>query len=319
MYDPHRLTILFLSAMMLVVAGDTGDPLPGANVAVRQLSDSTLVRGATTDSTGSFVIRDVPVGSYHVVASFVGFAGQSRRVDVTERAVTLRPFRLSESAAEMDEVSVVAERALMTTQGSTAIYNFEKAQVNLSSKSAADVLRDLPSVRVDRDGAVSLRGSENVKLHVNGKPVPLSGQALVQYMRSLSAQNIDRIEVNTNPSARYDPEGTAGIINIVLNRTRSAGWSGGLSASGGTNANASASGNLGYQNGPWALHGSYSYNRSAMDVVQTLFRRGLDPSTVLLDQTADLDALRQGHSFTAQVDYQLTPQTTMSLTSMSNV
>jgi len=103
---------------------------------------------------------------------------------------------------------------------------------------------------VDRDGAVSLRGSENVRVHVNGKPVPLSGKALVQYMQSLSAQNVARIEVNTNPSARYDPEGTAGIINIVLNRTRSAGWSGGVSASGGTNENASASGNLGYQNGP---------------------------------------------------------------------
>ena len=302
-----------------VVAGDSGDPLPGANVAVRRPADSTLVQGATTDSTGRFVIRDVPPGTHRVVASFVGFAPRSRRVEVAAGATTLRPFRLSESTAQMDGVSVVAERALMTTEGSTTIYNFEKAQVNLSSKSAADVLRDLPSVRVDRDGAVSLRGSENVKVHVNGKPVPLSGQALVQYMRSLSAQNIARVEVNTNPSARYDPEGTAGIINIVLNRTRSAGWSGGLSASGGTNADASASGNLGYQNGPWTLHGSYSYDRSAMDAVQILRRRGLEPSTMRLDQSTDMEALRQGHSFTAQVDYQLMPQTTLSLTSTGNV
>ena len=338
MHDAHRLAALFLFAALLVVgsrasaqdaptgtvrgtvvAGDTGDPLPGANVAVRHPTDSTLVRGATTDSTGRFIVRDVPTGTHRVVASFVGFAPRSRRVDVTAGATTLQPFLLAEATEQMDGVSVVAERALMTTEGSTTIYNFEKAQVNLSSKSAADVLRDLPSVRVDRDGAVSLRGSENVKVHVNGKPVPLSGQALVQYMRSLSAQNVARVEVNTNPSARYDPEGTAGIINIVLNRTRSAGWSGGFSASGGTNENASASGNLGYQNGPWTLHGSYSYNRSAMDVVQTLFRRGLDPSTVLLDQTSDLDVLRQGHSVTAQVDYQLTSQTTLSFTSMGNV
>jgi outer membrane receptor protein involved in Fe transport len=342
MHDSHRLIVLFLSAALLVisasvgspaaaqeagsgtvrgtvVAGDTGDPLPGANVAVRRSADSSLVRGTTTDTTGRFVLRDVPVGTHRVVASFVGFAPQSRRVDVTAGTTTLRPFRLSEATEQMDGVSVVAERALMTTEGSTTIYNFKKAQVNLAGKSAADVLRDLPSVRVDRDGAVSLRGSENVKVHVNGKPVALSGQALVQYMRSLSAQNVARVEVNTNPSARYDPEGTAGIINIVLNRTRRAGWSGGLSASGGTNENASASGNLGYQNGPWTLHGSYSYNRSAMDVVQTLLRRGLESSTVLLDQTSDLDALRQGHSFTAQVDYQLTPQTRLSLTSMGNV
>ncbi len=338
MHDVHRLARLFLLATFLlisrptaaqdaptgilrgtVVAVDTGDPLPGANVAVRRPADSTLIQGATTDSTGRFVLRDVPVGTHRIVASFVGFAPQSRRVTVTAGATTLRPFRLAEATERMDGVSVVAERALMTTEGSTTIYNFEQAQINLSSKSAADVLRDLPSVRVDRDGAVSLRGSENVTVHVNGKPVPLSGQALVQYMRSLSAQNIDRIEVNTNPSARYDPEGTAGIINIVLDRTRAAGWSGGLSASGGTNENASASGNLGYQNGPWTLHGSYSYNRSAMDATQHLFRHGMESSTVLLDQTSDLDALRQGHSFTAQVDYQLTPQTTLSITSTGNV
>jgi outer membrane receptor for ferrienterochelin and colicin len=343
MHNSHRLTVFFLSAALLlvisasiglpaaaqeagtstvrgiVVAGHSGDPLPGATVALRQPADSSLVQGTTTDSTGQFVLRAVPAGSHRLVARFVGFKPQSRLLEVTAGATTLRPLHLSESPAEMEGVDVVAERALMTTKGSATIYNFQKAQVNLSSKSAADVLRDLPSVRVDRDGAVSLRGSDNVKVHVNGKPVPLSGQALVQYMRSLSAQNIARVEVNTNPSARYDPEGTAGIINIVLNRTRAVGWSGGLSASGGTNENASASGNLGYQNGPWTLNGSYSYNRSAMDVVQTLLRRGLDRATVLLDQTSDLDALRQGHSFTAQVDYQLTPQTTLSLTSMGNV
>jgi len=301
-----------------VVAEDTGDPLPGANVAIRTLADSTLVQGATTDSTGRFVIEAVPTGTHHIVASFVGFAPQSRRVDVTADPTTLQPFRLTEASEQMDGVNVVADRALMTTEGSTTIYNFDKTQVNLASKSAADVLRDLPSVRVDRDGAVSLRGSENVKLHVNGKPVPLSGKALVQYMRSLSAQNIDRVEINTNPSARHDPEGTAGIINIVLNRTRSAGWSGGLSASGGTNENISASGNLGYQNGPWTLHGSYSYNRSAMDATQHLVRHGLESSTMLLDQTSDLDMARHGHNATAQVDYQLTPATTLSLTSTAS-
>ena len=302
-----------------VLVRETGEPLPGANVAVRHTADSTLLGGATADSAGRFVIREVPAGRHRVTASFIGFAPQSRQVNVTTDTTALAPFRLAEATAQMEAVNVVAERALMTTEGSTTIYNFEKAQVNLSGKSAADVLRDVPSVRVDRDGAVSLRGSQNVKLHVNGKPVSLSGQALGQYLRSLPAGTIQRVEINTNPSARYDPEGTAGIINVVLDRTRSAGWSGGFSLTGGTRPQASGSGHVGYQNGAWTLRGSYGYTHRGMEMTQQLLRRSQDPSAVLLDQTTDMEATSGGHSFTGQVDYQLAPTTTLSLTSTGNV
>lgn len=306
----------------VVQAGDTGDPLPGANVAVRRAADSTLVDGTTTDNTGHFAIEDLPLGAYTVVASFVGYTPQTRSITLTEDAPeqTLEPLHLAPATAQMDGVDVTAERAFMTTEGSKTIYDFDQTQVALASKSADDVLRDLPSVQIDFDGAISLRGSENVRVHVNGKPVPMQGEALVQYLKGLSADDIDRVEIDTNPSARHDPEGTAGRINIVLDRAEDPGWSGSVSASAGQHQRFDGSGNLGYQRGPWQLHAAYSANHGLREMEQELLRRSRAPDpTRLLDQLATNEMTRQGHHLSTQIDHQLTPKTTLSLTSTGSV
>lgn len=305
----------------VVQTAEAGAPLPGANVAVRTVEDSTLVGGTAADSSGRFVIRDVPFSAYRVVASMVGYAPASRQVELTaaQPIRTLDAFHLTRSTAQMEGVEVAADRSFVTTAGSKTVYDMEQAEIALGGKSVADVLRDLPSIRIELDGGILLRGNANVAIHINGEPAPMDGQALVQYLESLSGEDIERVEVDTNPSARHDAEGTAGIINIVLGRRDRAGWYGSVTVSGGTGPRANGSGNLGYEQGPWMLHGSYSYRRVGQELRQHLLRhsRG-DASATLLDQRAVEDRTFGGHSFSAEVEYALTPDTKLSLTSMGS-
>lgn len=307
----------------VVQSAETGQPLPGANVAVRQPSDSSLVGGASTDSTGHFIVENLPVGEYTVVASFVGYEPTSRSITITPSSPTrtLAPVRLEGGAAQMDGATVSAERPSVTTKGSKTIYNVEMSQVARAGKSAVDVLRDLPSLRVDEmSGAIHLRGNSNVSIHVNGDPVSMDGKALVQYLKSLSANNVKQVEVNTNPSARHEAEGTAGIINIVLDRTEDKGLSGGVSASAGFGPRLDGSGTLGYQGGPWTLHGAYSSNYNERNLVQDLLRHRPDAEAPpLLDQKTSRQQAYSGHSFNAEIEYALAPQTTLSLTSTGSI
>ena len=306
----------------VVQSAETDTPLPGVNVAVRRVSDSTLVSGTTTDSTGHFAVQELPTGRYSVVATFVGYASRSRTVTLTADNPTrsLDPFRLTETTAQMDGATVSAERPYVTTTGSKTIYNVGQSEVALAGKSSVDVLQNLPSLRIDElDGAIQLRGNQSVSIHVNGDPVSMDGKALVQYLKGLSADNIKKVEVNTNPSARYDAEGTAGIVNIVLDRTEERGLSGGVSGSAGIGPRLDGAGHLGYDQGPWMLYGSYSYSHSEQDLVQTLLRRpsaGADP---ILNQSSTRERAHGGHSLNAEVEYAPTPQTTVSLTSIGNV
>lgn len=305
----------------IVESADSGAPLPGANVAVRAPSDSTLVGGATTDSTGHFVIENLPTGEYTVVASFMGYEPSSRRVTLTDSdpTKTLGPVQLSATTAQMDGATVSAERPFVTTEGSKKVYNFEQTQVALSGKSAVDVLRDLPSLRVDLDGAIRLRGNQNVSIHVNGEPVAMDGKALIQYLRGLSGSDVKRVEVNPNPSARHDAEGTAGIVNIVLDRSEDRGMNGGVSLSAGTSPQYSGSGHLGYNRDPWTLYGSYSYRHNGRKLAETLRRQSPDPSgTMLLARSSSSNYDYGGHSANAEIDYALTPATTLSLTSTAS-
>lgn len=306
----------------VVEEANTGKALPGANVAVRRVADSSLVNGTTTDGSGQFVVDDLSTGRYRVVVSFTGYGSASRTVNLTSADPDrdLDPFRLGKTTAQMQGTTVSAQRPAITMDRSKKVYNFEKAQVALSSKSVVDVLRDLPSVRIDFEGNIHLRSSSNVKIHVNGEPLAMEDKALVQYLKSMSGEDVKRVELNTNPSARHDAEGTANIINIVLDRQDGAGLSAGFSGSAGSNGGVDGSGNLGYGTDDWSLYGSYSYRHNENESVESLRRRALSGSQeLLLDQSATQTHLYGGHSFHAQIDYTPTEATTLSLISTGNV
>ena len=217
-----------------LIDAELDEPLGFANVAVYAPGDS-LVGGSTSDIDGRFDLRLTAPGRYRVRVSFIGYADLDTAVTLSgsQPTVTLEGLRLAADGEALDEVVVTAERALMELGLDRKVFNVAD-NIAAAGGSATDLLRNLPSVTVDLDGNVSLRGSGAVRFLVNGRPSGLTAGDPATFLASLSAASIERIEVITNPGAAYDPEGTAGMINIVLKQQRKDGLNGNVNLNVGT-------------------------------------------------------------------------------------
>ena len=196
----------------------TGAAVEYATVAVLDERDSHLVTGTVTESNGSFAVG-VEYGRDLVRVSFMGYEPYfypSTVVLNAKRAIaSLGKLQVSPGAMMIDEVTVRAERTMVEYQLDKRVVNVDKNLVS-SGGTATDVLQQVPSVAVDNDGNVTLRGSTNVKVLINGRPYELMGNDLESLLEQIQASSVESVEVITNPSAKYDPEGMSGIINIKL-------------------------------------------------------------------------------------------------------
>lgn len=299
-----------------VLDGSTGESLPLATVALYQLPDTTFVTGAAADAEGRFSVAPLRPGDYHVRVSVVGYV--TARLDAEVRPgppVDLGDVRLEESAALLEGIDVEAERELVEQRADRTVYNVADQPVT-SGDNVLETLKTLPSVEVDQDDNISLRGGRNVAIHVNGRPVPVGGQFLAAYLKQIGADNVERIEVIPNPSARYEPDGLSGIINIVLVQDApDRGLSGGLTLGGGTRPDANVGANLAYQRGKFDAYGSYGYFYNRFDFDGSTERVFLDPASELaaLDNVQDGDRRFQSHFGNATVDFTPAQGTTLSL------
>ncbi len=232
-----------------LIDAELDEPLGFANLVVYNTKDS-LIGGTTSDIDGRFAVRLPSEGTYRVEASFIGYDDVTRSFTITPGAptVTLQPISLQTGGTSLDEVVVTAERALMELGLDRKVFNVEN-NIAAAGGSATDLLRNLPSVSVDLDGNVSLRGSGNVRFLINGRPSGLTSDDPAAFLASLSASNIERIEIITNPGAAFDPEGTAGMINIVLKQQRKDGLNGSVTANVGTRDKYDATLSLNYRLG----------------------------------------------------------------------
>ncbi len=303
-----------------VVDAENDEPLQGATVAVRQPSeDSTLVTGTTTDEMGRFTVDDVPLGRYVVRISFVGFTTETIddvRLDEDGAEQDLGTIRLRPDTEQLDEVEVSGERPAMEVQDDRTVYNTAE-QVVSAGGTATDVLEALPSIEIDIDGNISYRGNQSVAIHINGRPSSLEGDALTSFLRSLSADDVERVEMIPNPSARYEPDGMAGILNIVLKENREAGWNGGLTLGGGMPTALNGSANAGYRSNAWTLFANYGFRYSEDTGSGERFRenRMANPTT-LLNQSNTEDDTRRSHVLNTQAEYRLAEATSLSLESV---
>jgi ferric enterobactin receptor len=246
-----------------LVETGTGRAVAGGSVTVRRSTDTSFAGGALPRSDGSFRVDGLTPGQYTVRIRALGFAPLMRG-DVTITAaspvVDLGTLALSPVATQLESQVVTAERAEVTLAPDRNSYSTKNMAV-ASGGTAIDVLRNIPSVEVDGTNNVSLRGNANVVVQINGRSSPLKGEQLGQFLVQLPASTVTRVEVSTNPSAKNDPEGTAGIINIILNQQAELGLSGGLTAGTGTTGMLNLSGNVGRQWGPLTLFVSASVFR----------------------------------------------------------
>lgn len=220
-----------LSGKVVDVA--SSEALPYVNVALLAPKDSTLVGGIITSDDGTFVLANISQGNYILRCSFIGYKDYFSSVKVNSGKTNLGTILLTASSETLEGVEVVAERQMMEYKLDKRVVNVDKNLVSAGG-SASDVLENVPSVSVDEDGEVSLRGNSNVKVLIDGKPSELLGNDLASVLSQIPASSIENVEVITNPSAKYDPEGMSGIINIKLKQKGGMGLTGTVNISAGS-------------------------------------------------------------------------------------
>ena len=200
-------------------------------------------------------------------------------------------------------VSTQREQAMLAPDRNTYVM---RDMPTTRGGNALDVLRNVPSVDVDIDNVVSLRGNSGVVVQINGRPSPLKPAQLGNFLAQLPAELVDKVEIIPNPSARDDPEGVAGIINIVLKQETDAGTGGGLTLAAGTTGRLDIGGNLGYQRGPLSLYGSYGFLRDDRPRTEAIYRKNLytSPLTYLQEQ-GRRSQIPLAHTFTGSAGYKL--------------
>lgn len=207
------------------VYDDKNEALPYVAVAIYNVADSNYVKGGATDMDGKF---NIPLsnGTYYAKLSFLSFENKIiKNIIIDNKGFEVKKVVMRSSALALDEFEVVEEKKLMEMDLDKRVFNVEKDITNQGAD-ATEVLNNVPSVDVDIDGNVSLRGSGNVRILINGKPSGMTGMSTSQALKQLQGNQIEKIEVITNPSSRYDAEGEVGIINIILKKDKREGING---------------------------------------------------------------------------------------------
>lgn len=286
-----------------VVDADSKTPIEFSNVAAFIPGQKDPVAIETSSADGSFFLR-LNKGSYILKFSFVGYATKTDSVEVTGfRPIEMGEVNLSLASSEIEAVVVKGEKSLYENKIDRKVFNVDKSIVSQSG-TAVDVLQQVPSVSVDQDGVVSLRGSENVNILVNGRPTLIDKSVLLQ---QIQANSIEKIEVITNPSVKYESEGNSGIINIVLKQGTAQGINGTAALNVGTNDNKNeinkynGSINLNYNPGKYNLFGGYTYRQDNMYFKGNSRRYLFNDTSKFTDNYGD--RMRESNSFRLGLDY----------------
>lgn len=255
-----------------VINKSTGEPMDFVTIQLMDDKGKPLAIGTSTDLDGNFLLPNVSDGKYIVKVTNIGSVEQERPVVISGSDVTLDDIRLADDAKVLQEVVVEGVRSQMRFELDRKVFQVD-ANVTVAGTSASELLESIPSVEVDQDGEVSLRGNSSVTIWINGKESGLTSDNRAQILEQIPAETIERVEVITNPSAKYSPEGTAGIINIVLKKDRRAGYFGSAEFS----INSRLGGNAGV---------NFNYNHSKVDAFAGVgFRMRRNTGGSVMDRT----------------------------------
>ncbi|MEQ8423526.1 MAG: carboxypeptidase-like regulatory domain-containing protein, partial [Cyclobacteriaceae bacterium] len=203
-----------------VLDTSTGEPVEYATIAVIDPQTGKPINGTVADGKGKFVVKDIPNGKYNITISFIGYETITRSVEFTgtNHEADFDKISLSPSVQVLNEITVEGEKSLIEERIDRMIYNAEN-DITSKGGDASDVLRRVPLLSVDLDGNVSIRGSENIRVLINNRPSTITAGSVADALKQIPADEIKSVEVITSPSAKYDAEGTSGIINIITKKT----------------------------------------------------------------------------------------------------
>lgn len=290
----------------IVLDQQSQTPIEYGNIVVYRYRDSSMVTGTTSNAQGKFILDDVNIGRYFIKISFIGF--NERIIDsvfVTPQntEIDLGKIYLEPSVIKLGEVQVTGEKEMIINNLDKRVINVEK-DISSTGGSALDVMQNLPSVTVDADGNVALRGNANIRLLIDGKPTNLEGVSNYDILSQIPASQISQIELVTNPSVRYDPEGTAGIINIILKKKKDAGINGIITLNLGTNDKYNTSLNGNYKLDGFNVYAGFDGRINKFSSSGTSYRISSIENTNL-DQTQSGKNKFNSNNFTLGFDYYL--------------
>ncbi len=281
-----------------------------ANVILQSPADSSMIKGEITDENGAFKFTGVAHDSYQLMVSYIGFDNYYSEVfDLNTSNYEMPSITLQASGTRLEEVTVTAQRPMIEMKSDKVVFNVS-GTVNSSGDNGLELLRKSPGVMIDNNENINVLGKSGVRILIDGKESPLTGEDLAAFLKSLQADQIDAIEIITNPSAKYDAEGNAGIINIRLKRDQNMGANANinLGASQGQKfqANGSVSGN--YRNKKTNVFGNYGYNNGQNTNYMRLYR---EQDGMYFDNNNDMLSDWEGHNYKFGTDYFINKKNTI--------
>ena len=314
-----------------IIEIETNLPLEYATITFFSKVENKMKGGGITDPDGNFSIS-IPQGTYDVSVEYFSFENITKLNVNFNQDTNLGTLKMNSDLQALDAVDIIAEKTTVEIKLDKKIYNVGR-DLTVRGGSVSDVLDNVPSVSVDIEGNVALRGNGNVRILINGKPSGLVGLNSTDALRQLPADAIEKVEIITSPSARYDAEGTAGILNIILRRSKILGLNGAIIINSGYPNQLGASGNINYRTGDVNVfnNSGYSYRKSpgSSGVETEFFNTEYDEDGILIQDSPNtfrneyrtFERIRKGFNSNTGVEWYITPSTSLTtaiLASKSN-
>lgn len=298
-------------------------PLEFATISLINKADNRATKSILTDLQGNFKLDNMPGGLYLLRATYVGYGTYNKDSIMISRKRHVYQFnmlKMRQIKGVLKEVSVKAQRSSIQLGIDKKVFSVDQSLVSQGG-SATDLLNNVPSVQVDVDGNLNLRGSSSVRVLINGKPSALTGSNMADILQSIPASSIENIEVITNPSSKYDAEGQSGIINIILKKNARLGLNGSVSASAGTQSTVNGSANVAYQNKTVNIYANYSYRKANRVGNGYTNKTTFDPTNgpIYQNQIADQNYHYNSNNIRAGIDINLDPKTVLSFSGNANL
>lgn len=296
-----------------IMDAELQEAIPYATIIINN-AEGELVTGITSAEDGSFIVENLKAGTYELKVQFIGYKTFRRDIVIEQRRTNIEigVLYLEPDVAMLDETLVVAERTTIEQRVDRKVINIGK-DLMTTGASASEIMVNIPSVNVDQDGNISLRGNSNVRILVDGKPTNMDP---AQLLKQIPSTSIKSIELITNPSAKYNPEGMSGIINIVLHKNATNGFNGNLNTglTYGENLRFNGSLDMNYRNGKFNFFGNLGSNFGDRENGGTIF---LPESQSL--QEFEVENRNNSYLYKIGVDFYLDDNNTFSIYTNQNL
>ena len=299
-----------------LVNDEKGKGLENTTVSLLRAKDSSVVKLSVTNKDGVFSLQGA-AGNQLLSISHVGYVMQYSKPFEVSGDVEIPAMQMVKATGNLQEVTVTAKKPMIEVRADKTILNVE-GTINSVGNDALELLRKSPGVTIDKDDNVSLSGKNGVQIYIDGKPSPLSGADLTAFLKNLQSSQIETIEIITNPSAKYDAAGNAGIINIRLKKNKSFGTNGSVNAGYAIGVYPKYNGGISLNNRGKKINifGNYNYNKNKNDNLFKLYRVQLD---TIFDQRNNMTMKNESHGFKAGLDYYINNKHTIGFLVNGNI